>query len=271
MLEARKLSGGILPGLLIGLFVGGASASAEPLRVPTMDAKERGALVTFAKNGGVRWKAEWTLEQVTVNGQRLVRFTETGQGRYSPFKEEVRWTLEALWNAEDAFSPLSFEKTVSDMNGGLLVRERKAFDLARGRVQFQRQDSAALTSTMKELEVPSDTLAVEGIGTALRSLPFDPPRPFRAHLLTNEPELYEVTLEPRGRERVKTQAGEFECYKVELVPHLGLLSVFRVFVPKTYFWFTVAPPHFWVRYQGLESGLGTPHVVMELAKFERQE
>ncbi|MBI3989881.1 MAG: DUF3108 domain-containing protein [candidate division NC10 bacterium] len=271
MLEARRLSGDILLFLLIGFFGSGGSASADPLKVPPMDAKERGAVVTSAKNGGVRWEAEWTMEQVTVNGQRLVRFTETGQGLYSPFREEVRWTLEAFWKTEDAFSPLSFEKTVRDLNGRLLVKERKAFDFARGKVRFERQDSAAGTSTTKELAVPSDTLAVEGIGTALRSLPFEPPRPFRTHLLTNEPDLYEVTLEPRGRERVKTQAGEFECYKVELVPNLGLLSVFRVFVPKTYFWFTVAPPHFWVRYQGLESGLGTPHVVMELATFERQE
>lgn len=255
--------------VIIGLFIGDGSASADPLRVPPMDAREHGAVVTSEKDGGVRWKAEWTLEQVTINEQRVVRFTEAGQGRYSPFSQEVRWTLEALWKAEGTFSPLSFEKTVSDLNGRLLVKERKVFDFARGKVRFERQDSATGTSKTKELNVPSDTLAVEGIGTALRSLPFNPPKPFIVHLLTNEPGLYEVTLEPRGRERVKTPMGEFDCYKVELVPHLGLLSLFRVFVPKTYFWFTVAPPHFWVRYQGLESGLKTPHVVMELSAFER--
>ncbi len=271
MFGVGKLSGGVLLVFLVGLVGDVGGVSADPLKVPPMGTKERGAVITSEKGGGTRWKAEWTLEQITMDGQRVVRFTEAGQGRYSPFHQEVRWTVEAFWKAGETFSPLRFEKRVSDLNGRLLVRERKVFDRARGKVRFERQDSVAGTSVTKEMEVPPDTLAVEGIGTALRSLPFDPPRPFRTHLFTNEPALYEVTLQPRGRERVKTEAGEFECYKVELVPNLGLLSMFRVFVPKTYFWFTVAPPHFWVRYQGLESGLKTPHVVMELVRFERQE
>ena len=64
-------------------------------------------------------------------------------------------------------------------------------------------------------------------------------------------------------------AGEFECYKVELVPGLGVLNLFRFAIPKAYFWFTVDPPHYWVRYEGLENGRGTPQVVMELTTLER--
>ena len=179
--------------------------------------------------------------------------------------------MEAIWKAEAAFFPLRVEKQVRDMGGRLLVTERKSFDIAKRSVRFERLNAIDGTSTAKELDVPPDTLALEGIGVALSSLPFDPPRPFSAHLLTNAPTLYAVTLEPRGRGRVKTPAGEFECYKVELVPHLGLLNLFQVFAPKSYFWFTVAPPHVWVRYQGPESGLGTPQVIMELARLGRQE
>ena len=63
---------------------------------------------------------------------------------------------------------------------------------------------------------------------------------------------------------MRTPAGEFECYKLEMLPHLGVLNVVRYFYPKAFFWFTVAPPHFWVRYEGPENGPGTPEIVMEL-------
>jgi len=256
---------------LLCLLAAGVPGSADPLKVPPLAVRAQGAIVTSAKDGGVRWKAEWALEPLTVNGQKEVKITETGQGRRSPFRQEIQWTIEAVWKAESALSPLRVERRVRDMNGRLLVTERKAFDIARGIVQFERLDAIDGRSTTKELDVPSDTLATEGIGMALSLLPFDSPQPFSAHLLTNAPALYAVTLEPRGRERVKTPAGEFECYKVELIARLGLLDLFQVFVPKTYFWFTVAPPHAWVRYQGLESGLGTPEVIMEVARLRRQE
>lgn len=268
---------GVVPGLCLVLVVAlGLSpvsaarpAAAEPLRVPSLSGTERGAIITMADNGAVRWRAEWTREATVADGKPVVRFTETGQGHYGAFEQEVRWTLEAVWTAVESFSPLRVDRIVRDAGGRLLMRERKAFDFSAGVARFERQDATGRTILAKAIGVPRDTLAVEGIGTALRALPFDPPRPFDAHLLTNEPKLYRVTLAPRGRERIRTPAGTFDCYKVEMIPHLGLLGMFRPFVPKTYFWFTVEPPHFWVRYEGLETGLGSPRVVMDLTEFER--
>ncbi|MDA2923981.1 DUF3108 domain-containing protein [Acidobacteria bacterium AH-259-L09] len=75
------------------------------------------------------------------------------------------------------------------------------------------------------------------------------------------PAIYQVTFKVEGRERVKTPAGDFNCYKVEMDVDLGFLNLFKVFVPDTHFWFTVDPPHFWVRYEGLERGRGSPKVV----------
>src|SRR6185503_14268537 len=100
---------------------------------------------------------------------------------------------------------------------------------------------------LRRIPVPPDTLAVEGIGGILRFLPFEKWKPFTTHLFTNEPQLYQIKVEMRGKERIKTPAGEFECYKIELVPQLGFLDVLRPFFPKTFLWFTVAAPHFWVR------------------------
>ena len=113
-------------------------------------------------------------------------------------------------------------------------------------------------------------MIVEGIVLALRSLPFGTDETVKAQFLTNEPELYNVEFKQKGCETIKTPGGEVECYKVELVPKLGALNVFKVFFPKTYFWFTVAPPHKWVRYEGFgERTADSPEVVMEAVPVKK--
>ena len=240
---------------------------ADLLKAPPVLPADRGAVVVSGKSGGRRWTANWTMEPIEQNGRKAIRFTERGQGHINSFSEEIRWSLEAVWSAENGLRPLDSEKIITSSTGVRLSTERKHFDQSKSTVRFERQSSDG-RSEVKSLSIPPDTLAVEGIAGILRFLPFEQTAPFPAHLLSNEPRLYSVTFETRGKERVITPAGEFDSYKVEMVPHVGVLNVLRTFFPKTFFWFTVAPPHFWVRYQGLENGTGTPEIVMELDRFK---
>jgi len=236
---------------------------ADLIKAPPSVPADSGAVVVSGKSGAPRWTANWTMEPFERDGRKAVRFTERGQGHVSPFSEEIRWSLEAIWSAENGLQPLEAEKIITTSTGVRLATERKQFDHKKGTVRFERQSSGG-RSEVKSLSIPPDTLAIEGIAGVLRFLAFDRTAPFAAHLLSNEPRLYSVTFEARGKERVKTPAGEFEAYKLEMVPHVGLLNVFRSFFPKAFFWFSVAPPHFWVRYEGPENGPGTPEIVMEL-------
>jgi len=236
---------------------------ADLIKPPSIVPSDSGGVVVSMKGGERRWAAHWTMEPIERDRKKAIRFTERGQGHVSPYSSEVRWTLEAVWSAENGLRPVSTEKTVTSVTGARVAIERKHFDLAKNVVRFERQFSDG-RSEEKSLSIPPDTLAVEGIAGILRFLPFDQVS-FPAHLLSNEPRLYSVTFETRGKERVRTPAGDFNAYKVEMVPHLGgLLNVFRSFAPKAFFWFTVEEPHFWVRYQGIENGPGTPEIVMEL-------
>lgn len=240
----------------------------ERLKPPTLALKESGRAITSTKNGGVRWKNEWSSENTVLDGKPVVRFTEAGSGRYAGFDGEVAWQVETTWSAEDWFRPIRTSRIVTDPSGVKLLREQRSFDFAKGIVE-QEQELRSGARSRRTLKIPADTITVDGIAAALRSLPFATARPFRLHVLSNDSKLYEVTLHVRGRERVKTPAGEFDCYKVEMVPALGILNVLRPFIPKTYFWFAVNPPHAWVRYEGLENGPGTPLVVMDLVAHER--
>ena len=209
------------------------------------------------------------MERVGGPGQPTVRFTEKGSGHYSGFAQEVRWNIETTWTGGESFRPLRTERTVTDTAGKPLLRELKTFNFAKGIVAIERDDLSKGQESRRSLKIPADTLTVDGIAGALRSLPFERARPTQVHLLSNEPKLYEVSFEVSGRERIRTPAGEFECYKVEIHPGLGVLKLFGFLVPNAYFWFTVDPPHYWVRYEGPENGRGTPQVVMDLTTFER--
>ena len=246
--------------LLLVLMIASSQLKA-PAAIPT----DHGTVVTSTTKGEMRWTANWTMEPWTVGGRKAVRFTENGKGRYSPFTQEVNWMLEAIWLADGSFFPLRFEKTVRNGQGQTLTVDKKNFDGVAGKVRFEHRNEKGETETSTFSAAP-DILTIEGIAGILQFFPFGKPDSsgsLRGHMLSNEPNLYDVTIESRGMERVKTSGGVLDCYKLELVPHLGLLNLVKVFYPKTYFWFRVAEPHAWVRYQGLENGPGSPEIVME--------
>jgi hypothetical protein len=242
-------------------------AGMEGIPAPPSIPHESGTIAVATATKQQRWSAEWTMEPAEENGQPAVHFTETGRGQYSGFAEPVSWTIDAIWSADGDFRPLRFEKVIKDDNGRVLGTERKTFDPAKATVKFTRERGGH-TPESRQFSAPRDTLAPEGIAGILRFLPFEHWRPQYMHLFSNEPRLYDMKIEMRGKERVRTPAGEFECYKIELVPQLGALNLLRSFLPKAYFWFTLAPPHFWVRYEGPENGAGTPQIVMELKTYE---
>lgn len=207
------------------------------------------------------------MEPARENGRPAVHFTEEGKGQYSGFTGQISWAADALWSADGPLKPLRSEKTFKDSSGKVIGKERMTFDPSKGSVKYERERDGRVVES-KQMTVPADTLAPEGIAGILRFLPFDHWHNQTVHILSNEPKLYNIKLEMRGREMVKTPAGEFECFKIELVPQLGALNLVRSFLPKEYFWFSVEPSHFWVKYEGLEEGLGTPQIMMELRTYQ---
>jgi len=251
--------------LLLGLMMAAAPLIAAQLKAPPVIPMDHGTVVASTTNGARRWSANWTMEPWNVNGKNAVRFTENGKGHYSPFTQEVQWNLESVWLADSSFFPLQFEKTIRDTQGHTLAIEKKNFDRAGRVVRFEKQNEKGSIETSTYDAAP-DILTIEGIAGILQNFPFGKSGnagSLRAHLLSNEPKLYDVTIESRGTERVKTPHGDVNCYKLEVVPHLGLLNIFKIFTTKTLFWFRVEAPHDWVRFQGLENGFGSPEIIME--------
>src|ERR1051326_7397543 len=201
---------------LSAVFVAALSVSPELLKSPSDIHSDRGSIVATETNGRPRWTANWTMDPTVAGQRRAVKFTETGRGRYSPFSSEVQWVVDSLWKADGYYKPLRVVRTFRDTAGKVLLNETKVFDEAASVVRVERFANGAPES--KNVSVPPDTIAVDGIAAVLRSLPFNSGR-FLTHLFSNEPRLYEVSIETHGRERVRTPAGEFDCYRGDVVAH----------------------------------------------------
>lgn len=257
----------IITFLLIFLVYANVSL-AEPFKVPPILPHEQGTIVTTYVDGDVRWKADWKADIFEENGVKKFKLVFDAKGLTSPFSMDTTWRTVAVWKAEDEFIPLESETKIKNLSGNLIMIDEKKFNHKRETAVFGREDLQLSSYKRTNYDITPDTLIVEGLVYALRTLPFGTDKVVKAKILSNEPELYNVEFHQRGIEKIQTDDGKVSCYKVEIVPKLGVLGVFKVFFPKTYFWFTVDAPHKWVRYQGLENGIDTPEVIMNVTNFK---
>jgi hypothetical protein len=228
---------------------------------PMSAASEQGAAIAQARDGTVRWKNRWTMEKTSVEGQPVIRFSEHGEGIRSRFPQPVSWTILSTWSTDRPPRPLRAESTYVDAGGRMLLQENRSFDWTRGQMRFE-QTAADGGRREEVLRVQTDALMADGIAGILRGLDFTTRKPVVAHVIGNDLKIYEVSFEVRGKEQIQTASGSVEAFKVELVPHLGVLDLFRFLYPKTYFWLRVEAPHTWLRYEGLEDGPGSPEIVL---------
>jgi hypothetical protein len=242
--------------LLFGLLGGPAVAVQEPVL-------DTGAYVVSEKKSGKQlWRASWEFRREW--GEMVL--VEKGQGLYGRAEEPVAWEVKSRTVAEDPGQFLKSDRIFTDPASKQVKRtiERRYHELEQTlEVSITGVDSSA-PARVKIWRVEGDLVVPETMGSVFRHQLGQGQESFPMTLVTAEPARYKATATVLGQETVTVPAGTYECVKVELVLHLGHLGLLgKVFVPKTYMWHTAQPPHHWVRYEGLESGLGSPHVVAE--------
>jgi len=76
-----------------------------------------------------------------------------------------------------------------------------------------------------------------------------------------------IIAEYEKREALRVNQSTIECYKFEF----GMEGFWQRFFPKTVMWYSVASPHYLVRYQGPSGPPGSPEHIIELASYEVAE
>lgn len=256
----------IVRGILALAAVTGAGsiASADPLPMPTLGGRERGAYsARDARTGEELWRTEW---RVQVNGHSVVQVEEAGKGRRGSDQETV-WSLSMTLDLTGPAPRLSSTREVTEVNGGRLRNERRDFNYQQGVGSIVTKDFVTGSTDSTTLPLTQRSITPELLPALLRSLPAAADRQMRFEVIVGH-EVVGMRAEIVSRERVEVPAGTFDCYKVRL-RLTGLKGFFARFVlPDLFLWQTVAAPHFWVKYEGAEGGPGSRVIVREVISFE---
>jgi hypothetical protein len=99
---------------------------------------------------------------------------------------------------------------------------------------------------IREYDLPEDkSLVVDGsLLLLLRSFPFEQKREWKLFMVDFSQNSVSGVVHQTGMETIRVKAGEFECYRMELIVHAF------IFRPKITYWISKMEPHFLVKHRG---------------------
>ena len=227
----------------------------------------------------VRWQAEWELRRISAGPPSRYFVRDHLRGRFGDENLPQTRTTEAEFIlAAGRTKMLHSLLTVRDPAGNILFTLEKEFDYRKREVETRKKYPGSKKVEIEKFEMEDRLVDAKEIVSALRGFPFPPQESVESgaavdgemefDFLNQTPDTYSVLVTYEGTEEVQTPAGQFFCHRLRIVPDLGILTfVGKIFAPDLYMWFTVDPPHYWVRYRGLEGDLSTPSLISELVEF----
>ena len=79
---------------------------------------------------------------------------------------------------------------------------------------------------------------------------------------------FRISIAYRGTQEIIAGDRTIPCHKLELLTQVsGVLRIFRGMIPKTFFWYSVAEPHYLVAYEGSSGFPGSPKSYVELSDY----
>ncbi len=204
------------------------------------------------------WASEIKWGEYNIDNKPFAVFAEKGSGIYGKDRKFKNWESANYYRRDGMMLIPDHSKLVyKDQSGAIIQTIETNYDFK------TRIITLKIDGTEKQFELKEDLIDRQLLGTALAEYDFKEKRDFIFPMMTNEPRVYMMTVRYTGEESLQIGKQMVACYKIQMIPDLGSLNIFGSFVPKTYFWYTRAEPHLFIRYEGLESGLGTPYIVIE--------
>lgn len=244
--------------LLVSCFFAVSLSYAEVFEINYMRKGTETLKAREKSSGKDLWQSKILTQKMEHKGETYLYIKEEGAGIYGKDKKYKSWVSEAYYTfKEKRATPYQTKLVYRDGKGKIIHTVNKYYDLGKKKVICR------VNGEEKVFKFKNDLIDKELLGTALQNYPFDEKRDVAFYLLTNEPTLYKITVKYRGQETIKVGKSMVKCHKLQMIPDLGLLNLLGAFVPKTYFWYKTTMPYSYVRYEGLESGLGTPYIVLD--------
>ncbi|MBM3249197.1 MAG: DUF3108 domain-containing protein [Candidatus Omnitrophica bacterium] len=220
------------------------------------------------KSGKVIWQAERSVIKRVEDGKEIVVVSESGHGKYNNSPEDMHWIVKSRILSSQDPVVLETTRTAFSSNNKELWRKNKIFDYSKKRLIAEHFDNGRLIKR-KSIPFPEGKVFIsEILSLILRGYNFETQEPCSFYIFSWDGKVFKMKARRIDKEIVHVPAGKFECYKIEIFPDFGIVNYLSNHIfPKTYLWFTVKAPHYWVKYEGLESGLTSSYVTMEITEF----
>lgn len=206
-----------------------------------------------------------SIERFSRDGKVFYKFTEQGEGDYDRYKD-VTWEAIAEIEEKAGFLHTIYSiRIIRDRNGYVIVKYEKNFDYDKQKIYYTAVDGRGNI-------VKKGTFPIKGKTTDNETLVYFL-KTFVAHrndkryksfyLISSEPRLYRINIKTMGSEDLELPFGKMKAIKLRLIPDMGLLTgLSGALIPPTFIWYTEESPHIWLQYEGLETGLGSSHIVV---------
>jgi hypothetical protein len=130
-----------------------------------------------------------------------------------------------------------------------------------GKTAYVQQTSGTDKKTI-QMDIPEGrTLAVEGsLLVLLRFFPYDSATRWDLFMIDFSGKSVTATARQTGIERITVPAGEFSCYRMEMLIHVFILN------PTIICWVTTEKPHFVVKYVAKRSLFSPKYITTLIGK-----
>jgi hypothetical protein len=153
--------------------------------------------------------------------------------------------------------PLGFETQDSNPDGRIIRRFEAVFD-------------------DPDLDYPQDTYPVYNIVQVLRGMSFQEEDTVPFYIWVTPTEIFRMYFDVIKKETIEVPAGTFPCFYGEMRPDIRtilpvgnlLAKLLKPFIPRYHFWFSCAPSHPLVKFEGVLGAAGAAPHTIELTRIE---
>lgn len=239
------------------IFVPSSMALSEPFRILNLPTGSAQLSASEKSSGKALWSSKFKIMKTEFKGSSMVYIEEDGNGLFGGDGKKKTWVSRSFYYLKGTeIIPYQLNIVYKDESGKIIRTIEKNYDASSKKVYCK------VNGQSKIFDMPGDIADKEDLAFCLANFDFDGKNDHMFHLLTHEPSLYTMTAKYITEESVTSSGKDTDCFKLRIIPDLGAANIFGAFVPATYFWLEAKPPHRFVKYEGLESGLGTPYIDM---------
>lgn len=250
--------------LLVSLYV---PARAEKITLPELPPNYVMTIEAFDKNTGQKLWQEKQAFNIGEDNKKYLLINVEGNGYYGGANYPTKWSVSAYYYIDPYIRPYFVERKVFSMSGELNLLETMFFDAKSKQIYFTSDDKLKNSVMKKNFELKDDVIDRYALPLMVLGYPFAEKRNVRFHYISNDPRLYLFNIYFVAKENVATAQGPIECFKLKMDVDLGALGAIGIMLPNNFYWVSDGKDHKFVKYEGLESGMGTPIVVIRPSKI----